>query len=151
MHVSILAGLLLVSSAYSEHEARVAAPFHHLVRVGVVEAHRRRAQVAAPAERLKRLPPRTRAWPSAIGRGFVQCTQPFFGRSHAELRSAPPLRRRLAHFFAKAKRSAVTMNALLAVQRVCGAGMHVPLHTQVSGSAFAPKSDSHRILTGRCA
>ena len=38
MHVSILAGLLLVSSAYSEHEARVAAPFHHLVRVGVVEA-----------------------------------------------------------------------------------------------------------------
>ena len=39
MHVSILAGLLLVSSAYSEHEARVAAPFHHLVRVGVIGAH----------------------------------------------------------------------------------------------------------------
>ena len=38
MHVSILAGLLLVSSAYSEHEARVAAPIHQLVRVGVVEA-----------------------------------------------------------------------------------------------------------------
>ena len=41
MRVSILAGLLLVSSAYSEHQARVAAPFHHLVRVGVVGAHLR--------------------------------------------------------------------------------------------------------------
>ena len=41
MHVSILAGLLLVSSAYSEHDTRVAAPFHHLVRVGVDGAHLR--------------------------------------------------------------------------------------------------------------
>ena len=39
MHVSILAGLLLTSSAYNEHKARVAAPFHQLVRVGIVEAH----------------------------------------------------------------------------------------------------------------
>ena len=38
MDVSILAGLLLTSNAYSEHNARVAAPFHQLVRVGVVSA-----------------------------------------------------------------------------------------------------------------
>ena len=38
MQLSILAGLLLTSSAYDEHNARVAAPFHQLVRVGVVEA-----------------------------------------------------------------------------------------------------------------
>ena len=34
----MLAGLLLTSSAYGEHNARVAAPFHQLVRVGIVEA-----------------------------------------------------------------------------------------------------------------
>ena len=38
MHVSILAGLPVTSSAYSEHKARAAAPFHQLIRVGVVEA-----------------------------------------------------------------------------------------------------------------
>ena len=38
MHVSILAGLPVTSSAYSEHKARAAAPFHQLVRVGAVEA-----------------------------------------------------------------------------------------------------------------
>ena len=38
MHVLILAGLPLTSSAYSEHKARVAAPFHQLVRVGAAEA-----------------------------------------------------------------------------------------------------------------
>ena len=39
MHVSILAGLPVTSSAYSEDNARVAAPFHQLCCVGVVEAH----------------------------------------------------------------------------------------------------------------
>ena len=38
MHVSVLAGLPVASSAYDEHKARVAAPFHQLVRVGVVSA-----------------------------------------------------------------------------------------------------------------
>ena len=38
IHVSILAGLPVASSAYSEHNARVAAPFHQLCSVGVVEA-----------------------------------------------------------------------------------------------------------------
>ena len=38
MHVSILAGLPLTSSAYGEHKARVVTPFHQLVRVGHVEA-----------------------------------------------------------------------------------------------------------------
>ena len=38
MHVSILAGLPVTSTTYSEDNARVAAPFHQLVRVGVVGA-----------------------------------------------------------------------------------------------------------------
>ena len=38
MHVSLLAGLPMTSSAYNEHEARVAEPFHQLVRVGAAEA-----------------------------------------------------------------------------------------------------------------
>ena len=38
MHVSVLAGLLLASSAYSEHKARVAAPFHTLCRGQVAGA-----------------------------------------------------------------------------------------------------------------
>ena len=37
MHVSMLAGLLPTSSAYSEHKARVATPFHQLFGGGVVE------------------------------------------------------------------------------------------------------------------
>ena len=38
MHFSILAGLPLISSAYSERKESVDAPCHQLCHVGVVEA-----------------------------------------------------------------------------------------------------------------
>ena len=58
MRVSILAGLPVASSAYSEHKARVATPFHQLFGGGVV--HRvvsALCEVAAARERLNRLQP----------------------------------------------------------------------------------------------
>ena len=41
VHVWWLAGLPEISSECSEHKARVAAPFHQLCRVGIMEAHLR--------------------------------------------------------------------------------------------------------------
>ena len=77
MHVSILAGLPVTSSAYSEHKARAAAPFHQLVRVGVVGAALvvRLKGLSAPAERLKRLSSRlaecNRPWVRAVHSTFL--------------------------------------------------------------------------------
>ena len=47
MHVSILSGLLLTSSAYREHKEDVVAPCRQLFRVGVLE----RFSPAPPKER----------------------------------------------------------------------------------------------------
>jgi len=102
MHVSILAGLLLASSAYNEHEARVAEPFHQLVRVG-----------AASAALLRKTKPRSICqrfelftWDLQRGMGLTCLHSRLMQQSawHAMPSRGARLRARFAPIFGKANR-----------------------------------------------
>ena len=100
MHVWILAGLPLASSAYSEHKAHVAAPFLQLVRVGVVEVH----ETCGTKERTGRQRCNLFAQDllSGVGLACLHSQLIWQCASHAMPRLGASLRAPLAHFLAKA-------------------------------------------------
>ena len=102
MHVSMLAGLPPMSSAYSEHKARIATPFHQLFGGGVVERCSNAPPKAPTAlQRAKLLTPDLR---SGLRRELLESRFSRHAGSRDALRHGASLRHRLALFLGKAKR-----------------------------------------------
>ena len=132
MHVSILAGLPLASSASSERKESVVVRCHQLCRVGVMEA-------LIVAELKARLQPNggsdfLRAWACALANELVECTHALHTPCHAMPRRGASLRPRLDTFLAFSNHSArdcLSVGATRPYCLTCGDGHTVIAHQDI--------------------